>query len=87
MFALIKTVIKDCLTEPNGTSYDLVRVVALCMSATGFPAFLGFTGYSVYASPEHRFDMVAFGTAFAAILAGIAAVTGAIALKQKTDTP
>lgn len=87
MFATIKRVVKDCLTEPNGTSYDLVRVVAMAMAGTGFPGFLGMAAYSVYASPDHRFDMIAFGTGFGAILTGIAAVTGAIAFKQKTDTP
>lgn len=82
----MKKVCKDCLTENNGTSYDMVRVVAAGMVATGFPAFLAMCAYSLYASPDHKFDMVSFGTAFGAMLAGVAAVCVGVGFKQKTDT-
>jgi hypothetical protein len=76
--------VKDGSTENNGTSYDLPRVATIFMLFTGFPVFLFLCVYSV----THRipFDMIAFGTAFAGMLGGIAAVTGAVAFKQKTDT-
>jgi hypothetical protein len=86
MFASIKHVIKSCTTENDGESYDMARVVALSMVASGFPAFLALCAYSVYASPEHRFDMISFGTAFGAMLAGVAAVTAGVAMKQRSDT-
>ncbi len=81
-----RKVFHDSCTENDGTSYDLPRVAAFFMVATGFPTFLAIAAYSVYANPEHRFDMIAFGTAFGAILAGVAAVTGTIAMKQRTDS-
>jgi hypothetical protein len=79
---IIKAV-KDSGTENDGKSYDLARVATIFMLFTGFPTFLFLCVYSVV----HRisFDMIAFGTAFGAMLGGIAAVTGAVAFKQKTD--
>lgn len=85
MFTEISKAVKDSSTENNGTSYDMTRVIVIFMVATGFPTFLFLCVYSTV----HRisFDMIAFGTAFAGMLGGVAAVTGAVAFKQKTDTP
>lgn len=85
MFTEISRAIKDSSTENNGTSYDMTRVVVIFMILTGFPTFLFLCVYSTL----HRisFDMIAFGTAFGGMLGGVAAVTGAVAFKQKTDTP
>jgi hypothetical protein len=85
MFTEITKVAKDATTENDGKSYDLTRVVVAFMIGTGFPTFLFLCVYSVI----HRinFDMIAFGTAFAGMLGGVAAVTGAVAFKQKTDIP
>lgn len=84
MFTEIGKAVKDGTTENNGTSYDMARIVTVFMTATGFPTFLFLCVYCAI----HRisFDMVAFGTAFAGMLGGVAAVTGAVAFKQKTDT-
>lgn len=84
MFTEFGKVAKDATTENNGTSYDMARVVSLFMVLTGFPTFLFLC---VYSTIHHlTFDMVAFGTAFAGMLGGVAAVTGAVAFKQRTDT-
>lgn len=84
LFTEIGKAVKDSATENNGTSYDMARVMTVFMVATGFPTFLFLCVYcAVHRIP---FDMVAFGTALAGMLGGVAAVTGAVALKQKTDT-
>lgn len=81
-----RKVFDDCCSENDGKSYDLPRVAAFFMVFTGFPTFLALVAYSVYANTDHHFDMIAFGTAFGAILSGVAMVTGSIAFKQRTDT-
>lgn len=85
MLTEIIKVARDSTTENNGSSYDIARVALLFMVLTGFPSFLFLCIYSML----HRlpFDMIAFGTAFAAIAGGVAAVTGSVAFKQRTDTP
>jgi hypothetical protein len=85
VFTEISKVAKDSCTENDGKSYDLARVATIFMLATGFPTFLFLCVYSTI----HRitFDMIAYGTAFAGMLGGVAAVTGAVAFKQRTDTP
>ncbi len=84
MFTEISKAVKDSSTENDGKSYDLARVATIFMLFTGFPTFLFLC---VYAVIHHtQFDMIAFGTAFGAMLGGVAAVTGAVAFKQKTDT-
>lgn len=84
MFTEIVKVAKDATTENDGKSYDMARVATIFMLFTGFPTFLFLCVYSV----THRvsFDMIAYGTAFGAMLGGIAAVTGSVAFKQKTDS-
>jgi hypothetical protein len=79
----VSKVFKDCGTENNGSSYDMARVAPMFMVATGFPVFLFLCVYSTI----HRipFDMIAFGTAFGAMLGGVAAVTAGVAFKQRTD--
>jgi hypothetical protein len=84
VFTEIGKAVKDSATENDGKSYDVARVAMLFMLITGFPTFLFLCVYSTM----HRipFDMIAFGTAFGGMLGGVAAVTGAVAFKQKTDT-
>jgi hypothetical protein len=86
MWTTTKKLFRDCLTESNG-SYDVTRVITLGIAGTGWPVFLGCTIYSVYANPEHHFDMMNFGTAMLAILTGTCAAAVGIAYKQRTDTP
>lgn len=85
MFTQFKKMVKDCLTQNDGQSYDFPRVLTVAIASTGFPTFLGLAVYSVYAAPEHHFDMIAFGAGFGAILGGLAAAAGGVAFKQKTD--
>lgn len=76
---------KDCLTENNGESYDFGRVTLVLFVLTGLPTFIACVFISVV-WPDHHFDMIAYGTAFGGMLAGVATVIGTTALKQKTDT-
>lgn len=85
MFNTIKKVIHDCLTENDGKSYDVTRVIVALVGGSGFPTFLGCTVYSVYSSPDHHFDMQSFGIAMCAMLTGLCAAAIGIGQKQKTD--
>jgi hypothetical protein len=78
--------IKDILTENNGKSYCVGRVVLVYSLSLGMPTLCGGALYSIYANPAHPFDMQSFGIAFGAVLAGISTSIASIAMKQKTDT-
>jgi len=83
----MKKLIQDCLTENDGKSYDITRVIVALVGGSGFPTFLGCTIYSVISSTDHHFDMQSFGIAMGAILAGLCTAAIGIGQKQKTDTP
>ena len=80
----LKKLIRDCLTENNGTSYDPFRVAGAALSAAGIPTFIGGAIVQIHTG---KFDLIQFATAFAAMLAGLAVLAGGVALKAKTDTP
>ncbi len=85
LFTEIKKLIHDVLTENDGQSYCIGRVIIAFLATSGFPTFLGCALYSVYANPEHHFDQQSFGIAFGAILAGLSTAVISIGQKQKTD--
>jgi hypothetical protein len=85
MWAELKKLLHDCLTENNGTTYCPFRVSGFVLNAMSFPTFIGSTIYTVI--HNHTFDMTAFGMSHAAILAGCAALAGGVALKARTDLP
>jgi hypothetical protein len=87
MWATLKKLVKDCITENDGQSYDVIRVIVMLVGASGFPTFLGLAIYSVIASPEHRFAMTEFGAAMCAILVGLCTAAIGVGQKQKTDQP
>jgi hypothetical protein len=86
MWAALKKLVKDCLTENNGESYDVIRVVTALVGASGLPTFIGLSIYSVVASTDHHFPMTEFGAAFGLILSGLCAAAIGVGQKQKTDT-
>jgi len=85
MWSEIKKLLHDCLTENDGQTYCPFRVSGFALNLLSYPTFIGSTVYTVWHS--HTFDMVSFGTAHAAILAGCAALAGGVALKARTDAP
>lgn len=83
MWEQIKRLVKDCLTENNGTSYCPFRVTGLVLAGGGIPTYIG---AGILAAWQGHFDFVAFGTGFAAMLGGLGMLAGGIALKARTDT-
>jgi hypothetical protein len=81
-----RKLVKDCSTENDGKSYDVIRVITLLVGITGWPTFLGLTIYTVVKSPDHHFEMQNFGIAMCAILGGLCTAAVGIAQKQRTDT-
>jgi hypothetical protein len=80
-----KKLVHDCLTENDGQTYCPFRVSGLFLNLMGFPTFIGCSLYSVFR--DHHFDMIAFGTAFGAMLSGCAVLAGGVAMKARTDNP
>lgn len=66
--------IKDCLTGPDGSTYDAVRVAFVGAAM----AFLAYAGFDVVVNHAH-FNPVSFGGGFAALTGGTGA---AVAVKQ-----
>lgn len=83
MGSLVK-LIKDCLTENNGTSYCPFRVAGAALSTTGIPTFVSGGIVSIYKTGT--LDYVTFGTGFGAMMAGLAGLAAGVAYKAKTDT-
>jgi hypothetical protein len=83
MWAELKKLVHDCLTENNGQTYCPFRLATAFMITTGWPSFLAMSFYSVWHSKS--FDMVSFGTAFAAMLAGTAILVGGITVKSRYE--
>lgn len=83
MFATLKKLIHDCLTENDGQSFCPFRVGGFALSATSIPTFIICSIMSVHKTGT--FDAVAFGTGFAAMMGGLAVLAGGVALKAKTD--
>ena len=72
---LIKTVIKHCVTEKDGESYDLARI----LWAIGTLVFFGCTVYSLHKG--QTFDYTSWGVGFGSVLAA-----GSIGIKVKETT-
>lgn len=76
--------IKDCLTENNGTSYCPFRVAGAALVSGGIPTFLG---GAVVAIVHGHFDPVQYAIAFTSMMGGLTVLAAGVALKAKTDTP
>lgn len=87
MWSILKKLINDCLTETDGKTYCPFRVGGFSLSAAGIPTFLGLAVYAVVKSAAHQFDMIGFGTAFGAMMTGLALLAGGVAVKAKGETP
>lgn len=84
MFAQLKKLIHDCLTENDGKSYCPFRVSGATLASTGIPTFVA-AGIASLIN-HHGLDYVAFGTGFAAIMGGLGLLAGGVAFKARTDT-
>ncbi|MCX5863623.1 MAG: hypothetical protein NTW42_00895 [Deltaproteobacteria bacterium] len=82
MWAAIKKLAHDCCTGIDGTTYDPARVVGYGSAAMLVSTF-------AFALVVHaingQFDAQASGIGAAALLGGVAAVGGGVALKSKTE--
>lgn len=62
----------------------MFRVGGGLLTMLSVPTFIGLTVYST-ARPEHHFDMIAFGTAFGAMMSGIGLLAGGVAFKARGE--
>ena len=82
MWATIKKLVKDLLTENDGLSYCPIRCFAAAISVPGILLFV--IGYSVQIY-KGQFDGQQMAIAFSTIMAGFAASGLGIAAKATTD--
>lgn len=82
MWESIKKIIKDCCTGIDGTTYDPARVVGYGSAAT---LVIAYAFALVIRAIGGQFDAQAAGIGSAALLGGVAAVGGGVALKSKTE--
>lgn len=87
MWTTIKKLVKDCTTEIDGKTYCPFRVGGFALSASSFPTFIGLAIFSVVGDPSHHFDMIAFGTAFGAMMSGIGLLCGGVTFKARGEIP
>jgi hypothetical protein len=87
MWLTIKKVVRDCSTEIDGKTYCPFRVGGLSLIGSGIPTFIGLAIYSTVANPDHHFDMIAFGTAFGAMMTGIGLLAGGVTFKARGELP
>lgn len=85
MWAMLKKLVKDCLTEMDGKTYCPFRVGGFALSSTGIPTFIALAVYTAVKSADHHFDMIGFGTAFGAMMTGLALLAGGVAVKAKGE--
>jgi hypothetical protein len=83
MWAQLKKLTKDCLTENDNKTYCPFRVAGAMLTSAGLPTFISGVGYNVI--HNHAFDMTAFGMAFGAMMSGVAFLAGGVAAKARTD--
>jgi hypothetical protein len=83
MWASLKKVANDCITENDGKTYCPFRISGCALSATGIPAFIGLAIHSAIAN--HHFDMQEFGVAFSTMMGGISVLAGTVALKVRSE--
>lgn len=84
MFETIKRVVKDCVTENNGTSYCPFRVSGFGFAAGGCPTFLACALWTTFKTGHC--DYMAFGAGFASMMGGLALLAAGVAMKARTDT-
>jgi hypothetical protein len=85
MWAELKKLVKDCITEIDGQTYCPFRVGGVALTSVSLPTFIALAVFSVWKDPAHHFDMIAFGTAFGAMMTGIALLTGGVAIKARGE--
>lgn len=84
MWALIKKVAWDCISENDGTSACPVRVFGCGFAGLAIPVFLS---GAVQAIGDGQFHMQEFATSFATIMGGLGLLGAGIAAKAFTDKP
>ncbi|MFA7347275.1 MAG: hypothetical protein WCZ86_05905 [Desulfurivibrionaceae bacterium] len=82
MWESAKKLIKDCCTGIDGTTYDPARVVGY---GSAFALVTTFSFAMAIHAINGQFDAQASGIGAAALLGGVAAVAGGVALKSKTE--
>ncbi len=76
-YNLLKRVVKDSVTEKDGTSFDPIKI----LGSFGILVFLGLSIYTVILNPA-SFNYMNWGIGFGSVLGAIA---GSVKLKESTE--
>lgn len=79
----MRNMIKMMMTGPDGATFDPARVIGYGTAVAGVAVFLFNSVWAV--AHSHAFDPQAYGTGFAAMCVGIAAVGVGVAVKAHTE--
>lgn len=82
MIAALLKLLRDCLTENDGTSYCPVRV---CGMSLALPAVLIFVAGGAFAVVDGKFDFQGFASAFTTMMGGFGLLGLGVAGKALTD--
>lgn len=85
MFDLLKRVIKDCSTGPNGEDYDPARVVGYVVVVVGAMVFIGLAIYDTIVNK--KFDYNGFAVGLGGIGVTVAASAAGVWIKKNTERP
>lgn len=83
MLEQLKTLIRDCLTENDNSTYCPFRVGGAALSVGSIPTFVGGSIYNIIKAGH--FDAMDFAGAFTAMMGGITVLAAGVAIKARSD--
>lgn len=86
MWAAIKKLLKDCMTEQDGRTYCPFRIAGAGLTSTSIPTFIGLSVWSVVKGGQH-FSATDFSIAFGGMMTGISVLAGTVAFKTRSEAP
>lgn len=83
MWAFLKKLCNDCLTENDGKSFDPFRVGGAALTLPSIGVFLW--GAVVSTLHDGHMDFIGFAAGFGGIAAGMTALAAGVSVKARTD--
>jgi hypothetical protein len=85
MWAELKKLLHDCLTENDEVTYCPFRVGGFVLSGSAVPTFIGGAIWDI--CKTGHFDAMTFAGAFSTMMGGLTVLAAGVAIKARTDAP